>query len=182
MKKISFDLSHPYLLHRSKKTPYWFFFAAFMCFIVGLTSREIGMFGVVLSIIFCFVGINKLKRKDKIMRIDNEGVTTEENGTIHWKQIKRCYYKSFPTTQWEPKSFLEIVLKNNEHTCILLNEYSYDGKALSAAINFYSGRKLFGRIEQDDKDELKGLLKGFAFVLVFISFVMLLLYLSDLHN
>lgn len=182
MRKYQFDLSQPYLLHRSKRTPYWFFFAAFVSFIVGLTSREIGMLGAVLSIIFIFVGINKLKREDKIMRIDNEGITTNEKGTIHWNQIKRCFYKSFPTTQWKPKSFLEIVLKNDEHTCILLNEYSYDGKALSAAINFYSGRKLFGRIEQDDKDELKGLLKGTAFVLVFISLIMLLVYMSNLKN
>ena len=40
MKKYQFDLSHPYLLHRSKETPYFFFFAAFVSFAVGLTSRD----------------------------------------------------------------------------------------------------------------------------------------------
>ena len=104
------------------------------------------------------------------MRIDKQGITTEEKGTIHWNRIKRCFYISFPTTQWQPKSFLEIVLKNDEHISILLNEYSCNG------------RKLFGRIAQDDKDELKGLLTGFAFVLVFILFVMLLVYMNNSSN
>ena len=49
-------------------------------------------------------------------------------------------------------------------------------------LTFYSGRKLFGRIAQDDKDELKGLLTGFAFVLVFILFVMLLVYMNNSSN
>ena len=70
MKKYQFDLSHPYLLHRSKETPYFFFFAAFVSFAVGLTSRDISLFGIVLSLTLMVVGINKLKRKDKIMRID----------------------------------------------------------------------------------------------------------------
>ena len=82
MKKYQFDLSHPYLLH-SKETPYFFFFAAFASFAVGLTSRDISLFGIVLSLILMVVGINKLKRKDKIMRIDKQGITTEEKGTIH---------------------------------------------------------------------------------------------------
>lgn len=182
MKKYQFDLSHPYLLHRSKETPYFFFFAAFVSFAVGLTSRDISLFGIVLSLTLMVVGINKLKRKDKIMRIDKQGITTEEKGTIHWNRIKRCFYISFPTTQWQPKSFLEIVLKNDEHISTLLNEYSCNGRKLQAAIDFYSGRKLFGRIAQDDKDELKGLLTGVAFVLVFILFVMLLVYMNNSSN
>lgn len=56
MKKYQFDLSHPYLLHRSKETPYFFFFAAFVSFAVGLTSRDISLFGIVLSLTLMVVG------------------------------------------------------------------------------------------------------------------------------
>lgn len=161
-------------MHRSKYIPYNLFLYAFLCFVAGLISRESSMFCIVLSLILTAIGINKLKRKDKIIRIDKQGITTEEEGPIFWEQMKRCFYKSVPRSNNFPKYYLEIVLKNNEHINIELNDYSCNSKKMTAAINFYSGKKLYGRTDQDDKDELKGILITFAVIVVFLSLIMLL--------
>lgn len=68
MKKYQFGLSQPYFLHRSKDDSYFLFFLAILFFIGGLLSIEGSLFYIILSVSLSFIGINKLKRKDKIMQ------------------------------------------------------------------------------------------------------------------
>lgn len=178
MKKYQFDLSHPYFLHRSKDDSYFLFFLAILFFIGGLLSIEGSLFYIILSVSLSFIGINKLKRKDKIMQIDKQGITTSTEGTILWRQVKRCFCQSMSCSgSWNPVCYLRIILKNNETISIKLNDYAYNGKELSAAIDLYAGRKLFGKTDEDIKSELKTLLITLAFVLVFLSLIILLIVL-----
>lgn len=175
MEKYQFDLSQPYLLHQRKESVYLWIIVATVPFMAGILLEEC-MLGILLSIVLAFSGIDELKSKDKVMQINRQGITTSTEGTIHWSNMKRCFYHYSYSTH--PEKYLKIILKSNVAVNIRVSEYAFDSKKLSAAIDFYAGRGLFGRIKQDDKDEMKWLLAGSLFACVLILYIILLIAIS----
>ena len=167
-----FDISTPYILHRSKARVFWSFGFAVLLFVCGLMTNESSMLCIILAIIIALVGINALTKKDEPLQIDQQGITAPEREIIHWEHINRCFYKSTPGKN--PSYYLKIIFINNETTSIYLNDYSFDGKKLAAAIDFYSGRKLFGQTEQDQKKELKFLLIVLTAIIIFFFLLFLI--------
>lgn len=180
MTKYQFDISKPYILNRSKAKSYFWFYVAVFALLGGLLSSEFSMIGIILSVVFTFIGINGRKKKNKIMRIDKQGITPFGENTILWQQINRCFYQTTPATRaWNVKFYLKIVLKNSDPVFICLNDYSYDDKKLVVAINFYSGRKLFGQTKQDQKNELKEILMSLVVWIGISALIILLLTLAQ---
>lgn len=180
MTKYQFDISQPYILHRSKTKSYFWFCVAAIGLIGGLLSRDFIMLGIILSVVFMFIGFNGLKKKDKMMRIDQRGITPFGENTILWRQINRCFYETTSAAEaWNVEYYLKIILKNKDSISICLNDYSYDGKKLGAAIDFYAGRKLFGQTKRDQKEELKDLLISFIVVVAISVFFILMITLAQ---
>lgn len=162
-----FDVCKPYILHRSKARAYWCLGFSILLFVCELMTNESNMPCIILAVIIALVGINALTKKDEPLQIDQQGITAPKREIILWEHIDRCFYVSSPGKN--PSYYLRIIFINDEITSIYLNDYSFDGKKFAAAIDFYSGRKLFGQTKQDQKEELKGLLILLAVIIVFFS-------------
>lgn len=138
------------------------------------------MLCIILALIIAFVGINELNKKDTPLQIDQQGITPSGESIILWQQINRCFYHTIPGgNMYRARYYLKIILKNNDTISIPLNNYSFNGKKFSTAIDFYAGRKVFGQTKQDKKNELKELLIILACVIVFASIMILILSLSQ---
>ena len=95
-----------------------------------------------------------------------------------WQNISRCYYHTTGLNAYHTY-YLIVVTKGNDTIQIRLNDYSYNGKELADAIDSYAGRKIFGQTKEDQIKEIKGLLIALVCVIAFVSFIILMLSLSQ---
>lgn len=112
------------------------------------------------------------------LQIDRNGITPFEEKTILWQNISRCYYHTTGLNAYHTY-YLIVVTKGSDTIQIRLNDYSYNGKELADAIDSYAGRKIFGQTKEDQIKEIKGLLIALVCVIAFVSFIILMLSLSQ---
>lgn len=178
MTTYQFDTSQPYVLHINNQVSRSYLLYAALSFILGLVLPNAGMLLIILSIVLVYLAINKRRKKDKPIQIDRNGITPFEEKTILWHNISRCYYHTTGLNAYHTY-YLIVVTKGSDTIQIRLNDYSYNGKELADAIDSYAGRKIFGQTKEDQIKEIKGLLIALVCVIAFVSFIILMLSLSQ---
>lgn len=178
MTTYQFDTSQPYVLHTSNKGSFYYLLFAALFFICGLLEPNFGMLFIILSIVLAYYGLNEQRKKDMPLQIDCNGITPFEEKTILWQNISRCYYHTTGLNAYHTY-YLIVVTKGSDTIQIRLNDFSYNGKELADAIDSYAGRKIFGQTKEDQIKEIKGLLIALVCVIAFVSFIILMLSLSQ---
>ncbi len=118
----------------------------------------------------------EIKERNSTITIDSNGITVDTEERIKWNNIQRCFYST--GFGKNPDHWLNIELKGgNIRKQVRLNAYTFNERKLIDAIVFYSKRELFYRTEQDEKEELKFLLKVLYILLIIIPLMCLLMYL-----
>lgn len=173
--EYQFDFSKPYIIYRNKI--WYIIYISFFLFFTyqGLSTGNSAFWGM--SSILLILLIMSFRHRNKVIQINNVGITADDIGTITWEQIHHCFYSS--GIGKNPEYWLNIKMKDSSLRRVTLNDYSYNSKKLSAAINFYSKRNLFGRTDQDNKAEMKSLLIGFIIMILLSSIIIFCLAIRN---